>query len=180
MPYASSVMGGTLKIIFLDFDGVLNSTQSAIYHVRKRTQYDTIFIGDWCPIAFSNLKRLLEATPDARIVVSSSWRHGRTLEQLREILMAEGVDPSRIIGATPSSSVRGEQRGWEIQDWLDAHPEVKDYVIIDDDADMLPHQQEHFVQTDGHIGLTIHDACRAYGILGHVGISLRMNFYDDY
>lgn len=169
-----------MKVIFLDFDGVLNSTQSAIYHVRKNTQYDTLFFGDWCPISFSNFIRILDAMPDVKIVISSSWRCGRTLDELKDILQGQGVKPSFVIDTTKAHSDRGTERGWEIQDWLDAHPEVTKYVILDDTADMLESQKENFVNTDGHLGLTIHDACQAYGILGGVSQALRMNFYDQY
>lgn len=169
-----------MKVIFLDFDGVLNSTQSVIYHLRRNTQYDTIFFGDWCPIAFSNLVRILDKLPEAKIVISSSWRCGRTLDELRDILKEHGVVPDKVIDKTPHHSERGSERGWEIQDWLDAHPEVTHYVILDDDADMLEHQKPNFVNTDAHVGLTIHDACHAYGILGEAASLLRVGFYQDY
>ena len=45
-------------------------------------------------------------------------------------------------------------RGDEIQEWLDEHPEVEKYAIIDDDDDMLPEQEENFFQTDFQTGLT--------------------------
>jgi hypothetical protein len=39
------------------------------------------------------------------------------------------------------------ERGHEIQDWLDKHKEVTNYVIIDDDNDMLDTQRSNFVRT---------------------------------
>ena len=39
------------------------------------------------------------------------------------------------------------RRGSEIKAWLDMHPEVKKYVIIDDDGDMLEEQMSNFVMT---------------------------------
>jgi hypothetical protein len=39
------------------------------------------------------------------------------------------------------------------------------YVIIDDDADMLPEQQENFVQTNQFYGITLADAEKAIKIL---------------
>ena len=43
-------------------------------------------------------------------------------------------------------------RGMEIQEWLDRHPEVTHYAIVDDNADMLPHQW--LFQTTFERGLT--------------------------
>ena len=48
----------------------------------------------------------------------------------------------------------GTGRGGEIQTWLDAHPEVDNYVIIDDDAVMLDKQLFHFVETNYEDGIT--------------------------
>lgn len=47
-----------------------------------------------------------------------------------------------------------KMRGHEIQDWLDHHPEVTDYKIIDDDQDMLEHQMKKLIHTDGENGMT--------------------------
>jgi hypothetical protein len=42
-------------------------------------------------------------------------------------------------------------RGDEIRLWIELHiPDLTDYVIIDDDDDMLPHQMPHFVKTSGN------------------------------
>jgi hypothetical protein len=38
-------------------------------------------------------------------------------------------------------------RGHEIELWLKMHPEVSNYVIIDDDNDMLDNQRANFVRT---------------------------------
>lgn len=44
-------------------------------------------------------------------------------------------------------------RGWQIYEWVERHPEVEGYVIVDDDTDMLPHQAGHFLQTSYEEGL---------------------------
>ena len=43
------------------------------------------------------------------------------------------------------------ERGHEIQYWLDIHPEVTNYVILDDDNDFLDTQQKYFIQTSQNI-----------------------------
>lgn len=44
-------------------------------------------------------------------------------------------------------------RGHEIQEWLDDHPFVQRFVIVDDDGDMA-HLMSKLVQTDFTDGLT--------------------------
>ena len=41
------------------------------------------------------------------------------------------------------------------------------YVILDDDSDMLYEQRNHFIQTNGYIGLTSDDVKRAVAILNY-------------
>ena len=48
----------------------------------------------------------------------------------------------------------GLWRGHEIQLWLDEHPEVRRYAILDDDDDMLEHQTPNFFQASCETGLT--------------------------
>jgi hypothetical protein len=43
------------------------------------------------------------------------------------------------------------ERGHEIADWLDRHPEVRGFVILDDDGDMA-HLKDSLVQTKLHDG----------------------------
>ena len=68
-----------------------------------------------------------------------------------------------FIDITPSTIQR--HRGTEIQMWLDAHPEVENYVILDDDTDMLDNQSDHFVQTSYEEGLNEETANKAISIL---------------
>lgn len=37
-------------------------------------------------------------------------------------------------------------RGYEIKKYLEEHPEIKYYIIIDDENQFLPEQQDHFVK----------------------------------
>ena len=63
---------------------------------------------------------------------------------------------------------RPRQRGNLIMEWLDAHPDVTEYVVLDDNSDMDA-VWEHFVQTSMDVGITDADATRAIEILnGHL------------
>jgi hypothetical protein len=88
---------------------------------------------------------------DLKVVVSSTWRLNKTIEELQEILDYCGAT-FEIIGKTPD--LRPDlSRGVEIK--ADAcHIECDDYVIIDDDNDMLDTQQHCFFQTSYKTGLT--------------------------
>jgi hypothetical protein len=98
---------------------------------------------------------------NAVVVISSTWRLGKTVEELQEIFDYVG-GTFKIIGKTDSSDLR--VRGPEIKKWLEKNINEEThgcmyfdfykYVIIDDDSDMLLNQREHFFQTDSYSGLT--------------------------
>lgn len=156
------------KFIFLDLDGVLNSN---LYYCEKHhdkryaeamAQYPAelaLGVSMIDPVAVDNLNKILEAT-DAKIVVSSSWRHD---SYLPDIFKAVGIK-APIFSITPFSESR--IRGEEIQAWLDKQTEPYTYVILDDDSDMLESQLPYFVQTDWmKRGLSQDDAKQAIKIL---------------
>jgi hypothetical protein len=170
-----------MKIIFLDFDGVLNSAQSAQFWHSRRDQaaWEDAMYRDWpgtlkeyiamefCPIAFSNVEELVKRT-GAKIVVSSTWRIGETVETLKEILKPSQIIASAVIGKTESfSNVRGN----EIKKWVDSwnnmikNDPITNYVIIDDDSDMLEEQKTSFVKTSSLHGFQFADMLKAEKIL---------------
>lgn len=148
-----------MKLIFLDIDGVLNSTQSAYFYNRqhKRISMESRL----CPIAMSNLAYILETYPEAYIVVSSSWRKSRTVKQLGKILADyDSIQASRIIDKTPLNLELGsEVRGRQIKAWFTENPglssKVTHFVIFDDDGDMEDYVgTPNFIQTSSRNGLT--------------------------
>lgn len=56
-------------------------------------------------------------------------------------------------------------RGVEIKQYLDEHQEIENYVILDDDSDMLLSQKDHFIKTDSESGISEEDVKRAIEIL---------------
>lgn len=87
------------------------------------------------------------------IVVTSTWRWD---PNYKECLINGGLRSGiEILGCTPS--LRDQPRGAEIKAYIDAHPEINYYVIIDDDADMLPEQMDHFIKTDYRVGFTMRE-----------------------
>jgi hypothetical protein len=157
------------KIIFLDFDGVLNSQ---LWYVRTKGSREQ---DDLDKEAIEFLNHLIKDT-GAKVVVSSTWRLGRTVDELQEILTRNGFI-GEVIDKTISMNIGKDGdcilRGNEILQWMKAHPEIlgcyysdyKNYVIFDDDSDMLYWQRNNFIQTDPYVGLTPTDIYKAKKIL---------------
>jgi hypothetical protein len=88
---------------------------------------------------------------------------------MRTIFNFWGVN-EMVFGMTPDLTRKdGETyipvpRGLEIQEWLDAHPEVERFVILDDECDMA-HLEPFMVKTKFDCGLTEQDAEKAIAIL---------------
>lgn len=148
-----------MKVLFLDVDGVLNSHQSIRAIFRQTSKCGSGRDMPFCPISCSNLDEIMARIPDLQIVVSSTWRCGRTLDELKSDLLNTGIDQRRIIGMTPETYrlSGGRARGHEIQEYLDDRVEkgldpVTQFVIVDDNSDMV-HLMPHLVQTDGRMGL---------------------------
>jgi hypothetical protein len=97
------------------------------------------------------------ARTGAEVVVSSTWRYGKTVAELQEMLDAHGF-AGRVCDKTPVGAP-GATRGDEIAAWLSQHP-VDGYVIVDDHVDMGP-LMSHLVLTHPGQGLRPADAARA-------------------
>lgn len=170
-----------MKIIFLDFDGVLNHQDWYKRRMHGETGPELLHpLNEFDPETIQILNRIIEET-GAKVVVSSTWRVGKMVVDLQKMLDDVGFI-GEIIDITPrfyTKGVHGEDdkttgystpRGCEIDWWLknkggfqrinwckETQMEymekslVKNYVILDDDSDMLYNQREHYVK------------CNAYG-----------------
>lgn len=176
-----------MKLIFLDIDGVLNYQ---LYYQEKR-QCDRHKelpedapdgAHDICERRISLLNDLIEDT-GAKVVISSSWRNGKSVEELTQLFEYKGFK-GEIIGKTPYLwfGISAEQeyhysvpRGCEIKAWLELNKdklsekmsEVR-YVIFDDDSDMLYWQRDKFLWVDPYAGLTPSLIYKATKILGKI------------
>lgn len=168
----------TAPVLFLDFDGVLNGlAYLRAFHARRReiraagttappwrvSRGDPgCQAGGGCheldPAAIARLNTVVARTR-ARVVVSSAWRIGESVAWLRRLLAAHGA-AARVLGKTcdpwavrdaSGAHVGSSRRGEEIQRWLDAHPEVTRFAIVDDEADMV-HLSGRLVRTDYFAG----------------------------
>jgi HAD domain in Swiss Army Knife RNA repair proteins len=138
----------TRRVIFLDIDGVLAP-------IRRWDRY-----GDLDPACIRVLNEIVRQG-SADVVVSSTWRYGKTTAELQETLEAGGF-VGRVLDKTPLGGP-GADRGDEIAAWLAEHA-VGSYVIIDDHVDMGA-LRVRLVQTHPAHGLQPADAARAIAVL---------------
>lgn len=152
-----------MNVIFLDIDGVLNcqvfyekTVKEAKKSLKKEVKRNAIdrmlfYKKQIDPERITWLNHLCTET-NSVVVISSTWRKGNTFEELKNILAFCGAT-FKIIDVTPSLPCR--VRGCEIHDWWSKNGQTfSNYVIIDDDSDMLLNQTEHFFLTDSYSGLT--------------------------
>ena len=152
-----------MKVIFLDIDGVLNNNEhvsllsrvlgfnqcKALYNVIGELPFDE----ECCAL----MRELIRQT-EAKVVLSSTWRlNDKSNELIKEYA---GIE---IYDKTPRKPY--EIRGVEIQEYLDTHKNITNYVIIDDDRDMLESQNLNFVPVSNLVGFTINDFNIAKSIL---------------
>lgn len=166
-----------MKVIFLDFDGVVNTEVyiASVADFCKRTEQNFDRIHDrygmlFDPIAVTMLSCIIEQT-GAKIVVSSSWRLSG-LDKMKQMWQDRKL-PGEVIDITPSflqerktTLCRGEEVQAWIEKWKSENPgEEFFYVALDDDTDLLPLCEGHFVQTDACYGITRKDAKKCIEIL---------------
>jgi hypothetical protein len=133
-------------ILFLDFDGVL--------HPEPLSDLTRLF--ERAPL----LEACLAQFPDVKIVITSTWRNERSMEELKAIL-GPGL-ASRVVGITPkwievpeSFDRIGYQRHAEIDGWLRIHAPVwESWVALDDKSWLFKPFLEQLVKVDPTTGLT--------------------------
>lgn len=164
-------------VIFLDIDGVLNhsNTRSDVLPTTREPLPIPI-----APECMARLNRLIAET-GAKIVISSSWRNFARWQDLGPALVRHGL-VGDVIGETPDLvndevwlerwharegapfSFEHLERGWEIGEWIAAHPEITAFVILDDCSDMDA-LKPWLVLTHPIDGLDDPDVERAKGLL---------------
>lgn len=168
-----------MKVIFLDIDGVMNSQDRAIWlhkqHEKGLITDQELYNWD---LPYKDTLEALDyivKNTGALIVLSSTWRGSpERIRKLNECFKPYGfqiydktcryvyMDDVKRMGFDPynvydcSDMYDGHpckqytsDRGAEIAYWLDQHPDVESFVILDDDiADIKPYYTKEHVQTD--------------------------------
>lgn len=151
-------------IVFLDFDGVVETiywekdkdgSWSFNVHKAGRSELNNKQAIGWLNELYKEVHY--------DVVVSSSWRIGMSVEDLQDLLINSGFNKDiKVIGKT---SQLYQQRGYEIQRWIDDNNFKGKFIIIDDDSDMC-HLLPLLVRTDCQLGFTIYDFNKAKRLFG--------------
>jgi hypothetical protein len=170
-----------MKVIFLDNDGVICLANNWGTRNKKRQKAGLsnrvpfnelpldVRFDNFDKKAVKILNEVLEET-GAEIVVSSDWRFYATLEELGDYYLSQGIikkpiattDMFKDIFPREWSALRFRadlelERSMEIQHWIDNHPEVTNWVAVDDLNMSVEFLGSRFVAsngTDGQAGLT--------------------------
>lgn len=131
-------------VIFLDIDGVLNADCDFGGKSKPNPRVYSDDGNSYCGICKSHvkvLKKIVDRT-GAKLVLTSSWkndyddyiRHGycnRVGKYLHNKLRALGLS---IYDTTLKYDFsNGKNRGYEISQWLEDHPEVDRWIVLDDE-----------------------------------------------
>jgi hypothetical protein len=152
-----------MKIIFLDFDGVLNRDQD----YPPRTSGDKTFCTRGLPLRRDlcyKLDKILDAT-QAWLVISSSQRyHFKNNLEIQGMLESAGASLARVFSITPSRKHGVSCK--EIDLWrIKSRLNIESWVILDDIQQVQKHQEPHFIQTNSRVGLTDDNVNKAINIL---------------
>lgn len=130
-----------MKVIFLDFNGVLDT-------------YDNFDVIDE-----NNLRILIDVVKltESKIVITSSnkdyfYRNAKHNQIMLNLINTLNNHHIEILGITKKLNTREE----EIKEYLASHPQITHYCIIDDDyffESMIEHQVKLKSQHDGGNGL---------------------------
>lgn len=178
------------NVIFLDIDGVLqpgylqrrfkHDLEALQLHLAEKydrpeyKQYDKYDLGaiyyDWDQESVDNLKLLLN-TRMAVIVLSSAWRRLKTIDSLKDYFRIHDLD-TFLVDFTPVMD--GLCRSVEIETYLNAHPEIGNFLILDDvDFKFSSKFPNHFVNTGRENRITDEHLKKSLEILSRAKISQR-------
>lgn len=158
-----------MKVIFLDIDGVLNCFSDYMVPSKPTHEWDPSAMQkcginlDLYPTQVRRVNKLIEKT-GAKIVLSTSWRKGDETWWNNLLITLEGFGLLPvIIGKIPDLRT---SRGEEVQAYLDEHPEVIQFVILDDINEFTEYNLlDNFIQTNYQLGIQDKDVERALEIL---------------
>lgn len=141
-----------MRVIFLDYDGVVNipifdeNGEMKGFNFPKDNKVNHFQGVCW-------LNKLCKET-DSKIVVTSTWR---LYGNYKECLYNGGLDKDiEILGRTEEVEGDRSNRGKEIKLYLEDHPEVEEYIILDDEIHDFKEDKElynRFIQTETYIGI---------------------------
>lgn len=149
-----------MKVIFLDFDGVLNHDGLDPDNRMERAQGfanpSIALFGEKVAL----VARICQQT-GASIVLSTAWRHHFSQPVIEGWLAEKGLT-APIVGLTPSKT--SSWRTHEIRWYLEDNPDISRYVVFDD-MDLRDGKFDLFIRCDPMEGLTEEQAEEAIAYL---------------
>ena len=152
-----------MKLIFLDFDGVLNSRKwfnANLDAIQKQRTHLTRSLEQLDPAAVK-LVSDFAVEMNADTVISSTWRRLFSLTEIQSLLIVRGWKARLPFSVTPKHDEGF--RGTEIAAWLTKNHVPDSFVIFDDDSDFFPEQP--LVKTTFEFGIQEAHIDLARGIL---------------
>jgi len=150
-----SIFSSVSKVLFLDIDGVLNTTATMLANRGKLR---------FAPAPVAALAKILLST-DCHIVITSTRRRAG-LEPIKQAFRDNRLHDAadRIIDATPilSESDTDDFRAEEICSWIRENGFSGRFAILDD----APIEGFPAITTSHELGLTARDAEKAIRLLG--------------
>ena len=126
-----------MNIVFLDIDGVVCTLRSHFAYENNEV------LQAWDPTCCALVVNLCKQH-FGKIVISSTWRFAPEVNKYLD----EHKLTKYLHEDWKTKKIKDSIRGQEINEWLERHDQISNYVILDDDSDMLPCQFPHFIKTD--------------------------------
>lgn len=126
------------KVLFLDFDGVLNDSgfvQNALKDVGPIAQY-TIELAQTTldPARVAKVQHICDVT-GADVVLVTGWRRWAKFEELCSALKFTGLT-APVIDKVGGVKMSGDLRRWATAEWLEENPAYTRHVVLDDDTNL--------------------------------------------
>ena len=147
-----------MKLLFLDHYGVMSLAspgfirtwdgKPTVVELHGRTLWEP-----FDPGAVAALNHILGKT-GAEIVVSRDWKLSATLESMSQFYQKQKImrSPVDFTPWLPGYPTYHQQRAMEIRTWLASHPEVTNWVAVD----------------DMHMGISANNMERSWGLSNFV------------
>lgn len=142
-----------MKILFLDFDGIVNNSDpnTCIERIPNTIEY-------FNPDLARHVNNLV-INFNFKIVISSAWRRGKTFKQLEYLLSYMNIQVD-LVGVTTTDYLESSSnpslpnnRALQITKWLkETKLKVNDYLILDDSCDVTFNHNGNYFLVDNTVG----------------------------